>query len=556
MKAPIFENVADLHEDLLIFLLKYRKQEHTDFTFLLKPDENQWREGKWFYGNERWVNIFFLKSQTNRHWDNNIELGINIYGGWNIHVNFDNISLVKDIVRLFSNIGNSNRERRNGNRETISPFINHYREGIRTCIDIIYNRIIKDKILIDNKNLSLIDTNEFEKTLEKINDYRKPQQQVSLYGFTVENYQGIKSTSLRNLPNKANWIFLTGENGFGKTSILQSIAIGLYGNIEEEIIPKDKNTNINIFYQYQNRFRNIIHLNDPKMEDFFEPVISLAAYGPSRLDPQSENSDNRKADNATATYGLFHTDGYLKNIEIELKRTKAYEEDKYKILVSIIQKAIPAIAKIEIIDKGRKVIYYEKDSSSGEIFDPVEFHQLASGIRNTINIVGDIFIRLNKMLNEFQVLNDIFYTPEELIGIVIIDELDLHLHPKWLKKLPSILSNVFPKIQFICSTHSSIPILGAPKNSVFLKVNRNKEDGVCVDRLEIIEKEIKNLLPNHILTSPLFDFEEIIALSNEEEGNISTTDSYQEYRQEESIKEKLEILKANNDFLNFMKDRD
>ncbi|MCB1192135.1 MAG: AAA family ATPase [Leptospiraceae bacterium] len=556
MKAPIFENVADLHEDLLIFLLKYRKQEHTDFTFLLKPDENQWREGKWFYGNERWVNIFFLKSQTNRHWDNNIELGINIYGGWNIHVNFDNISLVKDIVRLFSNIGNSNRERRNGNRETISPFINHYREGIRTCIDIIYNRIIKDKILIDNKNLSLIDTNEFEKTLEKINDYRKHQQQVSLYGFTVENYQGIKSTSLRNLPNKANWIFLTGENGFGKTSILQSIAIGLYGNIEEEIIPKDKNTNINIFYQYQNRFRNIIHLNDPKMEDFFEPVISLAAYGPSRLDPQSENSDNRKADNATATYGLFHTDGYLKNIEIELKRTKAYEEDKYKILVSIIQKAIPAIAKIEIIDKGRKVIYYEKDSSSGEIFDPVEFHQLASGIRNTINIVGDIFIRLNKMLNEFQVLNDIFYTPEELIGIVIIDELDLHLHPKWLKKLPSILSNVFPKIQFICSTHSSIPILGAPKNSVFLKVNRNKEDGVCVDRLEIIEKEIKNLLPNHILTSPLFDFEEIIALSNEEEGNISTTDSYQEYRQEESIKEKLEILKANNDFLNFMKDRD
>ena len=130
------------------------------------------------------------------------------------------------------------------------------------------------------------------------------------------------------------------------------------------------------------------------------------------------------------------------------------------------------------------------------------------------------------------------------------------MHPKWLKKLPSILSNVFPKIQFICSTHSSIPILGAPKNSVFLKVNRNKEDGVCVDRLEIIEKEIKNLLPNHILTSPLFDFEEIIALSNEEEGNISTTDSYQEYRQEESIKEKLEILKANNDFLNFMKDRD
>lgn len=39
-------------------------------------------------------------------------------------------------------------------------------------------------------------------------------------------------------------------------------------------------------------------------------------------------------------------------------------------------------------------------------------------------------------------------------GVVIIDELDLSLHPTWQKKIVGILKTLFPKIQFICATHS------------------------------------------------------------------------------------------------------
>lgn len=43
---------------------------------------------------------------------------------------------------------------------------------------------------------------------------------------------------------------------------------------------------------------------------------------------------------------------------------------------------------------------------------------------------------------------------EETPGVVVIDELDLSLHPTWQKRIVRILKHLFPKIQFVCATHS------------------------------------------------------------------------------------------------------
>jgi predicted ATP-binding protein involved in virulence len=123
--------------------------------------------------------------------------------------------------------------------------------------------------------------------------------------------------------------------------------------------------------------------------------------------------------------------------------------------------------------------------------------KLASGHKNIIAMIGDMLIRFYAKQPEV-------IEPQYFCGIVLIDELDLHLHPKWQRQLPKLLSNVFPNVQFIASTHSVIPFLGAPENSVFLKVNRSQEQGITVERINI---DISNLLPNSLLTSPLFDLE-------------------------------------------------
>ncbi|MEN9443504.1 MAG: hypothetical protein RIS47_394, partial [Bacteroidota bacterium] len=77
------------------------------------------------------------------------------------------------------------------------------------------------------------------------------------------------------------------------------------------------------------------------------------------------------------------------------------------------------------------------------------FNSLSDGTRNFFAILADMAykcITLNPHLKE-QAL-------EETEGVVLIDELDLHLHPDWQRKIIKVLTNTFPKIQFIATTHS------------------------------------------------------------------------------------------------------
>ncbi|TGO02156.1 hypothetical protein PN36_29565 [Candidatus Thiomargarita nelsonii] len=52
----------------------------------------------------------------------------------------------------------------------------------------------------------------------------------------IKNYQGIIDTHITAIPIDSQWLFLTGENSFGKTSVLQAIAIGLLGKQDKNRI--------------------------------------------------------------------------------------------------------------------------------------------------------------------------------------------------------------------------------------------------------------------------------------------------------------------------------
>jgi len=77
------------------------------------------------------------------------------------------------------------------------------------------------------------------------------------------------------------------------------------------------------------------------------------------------------------------------------------------------------------------------------------FNLLSDGYRNIIGMVADIAFRM-AALNPF-LEGDVI---KETTGVVLIDEIDLHLHPEWQRKIIGDLKRVFPKIQFIVTTHS------------------------------------------------------------------------------------------------------
>ncbi|MDY6993876.1 MAG: hypothetical protein SVR94_14915 [Pseudomonadota bacterium] len=182
----------------------------------------------------------------------------------------------------------------------LEPLDKDYQTGFPKAIDIFFQFFIQkrnDPKYIDKILLSLIPEEHFQESLLKINAYRNQQKvkRVSLNGVQIKKFQGIKDTQISALPQNSSWILLTGENSFGKTCLLKALAIGLYGDEEDIIIPRNKDSEIQVNYRYEyddevKHDREIDINNNIRHPLFFRPLPALAAYGPSRLEIQAQDS--------------------------------------------------------------------------------------------------------------------------------------------------------------------------------------------------------------------------------------------------------------------------
>lgn len=152
--------------------------------------------------------------------------------------------------------------------------------------------------------------------------------------------------------------------------------------------------------------------------------------------------------------------------------------------------------------------------------------QLSEGEKCTLALVGDLARRL-------AIANPQRDNPLEGTGVVLIDEIDLHLHPKWQLKIVPLLQRIFPRIQFIFSTHSP-KVLGELDDSVSI-FELKEED----DEIQIVK--IRNLLgwdTNQILKM----FMDTPIISKETETlirNIRNSIKEENYDEAEELVEKL-----------------
>jgi len=114
------------------------------------------------------------------------------------------------------------------------------------------------------------------------------------------------------------------------------------------------------------------------------------------------------------------------------------------------------------------------------------FNYLSDGQRNIVGIVADIAYRC-VLLNPYLELDAALKSP----GIVLIDELDLHLHPKWQRSIVSKLKETFPNIQFITTTHSPFIVQSLKNNELIdLEGKDMADDYDKVGLEEIVEGEM------------------------------------------------------------------
>ncbi|MFK7946817.1 MAG: AAA family ATPase [Saprospiraceae bacterium] len=356
-----------------------------------------------------------------------------------------------------------------------------------------------------------------------------PQRNESELYFSVKNFFQLKNLSIKNLDMSNQWIFLTGENGFGKTLILQAFYIAIFGTEKYQYpFTIDSNSRFEIkipFINVQMRYSNIIggvsYLYN--QNSYVEKAIN--AYGANRLNISgyiNEDEKTQTPQKVRKSDSLFKNDGTLYNIEAYL--TKMHGREQYKNRIEIIKNILidllPSVAAIEIDDSEiDKKVYYRETAENGDLLNRIQFHQLSAGNKSIIAMIGD-------MLIEFYDGQPDVENSKDFVGIVLIDEIDAHLHPKWQRELVIKLSELFPKVQFIASTHSPIPLLGAPKETVIFNVEKpDRKTGIQVRRLDI---DVSQLTPNTILSSPIFGFDDIIPKSRDKNKKSYTQDEYEE----------------------------
>jgi len=111
-----------------------------------------------------------------------------------------------------------------------------------------------------------------------------------------------------------------------------------------------------------------------------------------------------------------------------------------------VKSFLPGYANLRLGDKGRPQLWIDRDSTT------IPVRQLSDGERGILALVLDLTRRLA------QANPNLTDPVSQAEAVVLIDEIDLHLHPKWQREVRKKLCSTFPNIQFIATTHSPFVI--------------------------------------------------------------------------------------------------
>jgi len=333
----------------------------------------------------------------------------------------------------------------------------------------------------------------------------------------------------------AKEIYFLGENGDGKSLILLAIYLAFNGSYITEKTDQEKTGKASDIIR-SNKETMLSGIDD-RDRDFNPHKIgylnNIFGYGTHRgrysTDDAEEYGFMTLFDNNQM---LINPESWLKDrnaIELEAniqkKSGEISDSELYSLSVSYLKKIFYELLEknVEIIIEKAEVFFIEKGAK-------LRFNQLSEGYKSVIIFVSDLIFRLLKNNNQIE---DAMLQQ----GIVLVDEIDLHLHPKWQRSIISKLRKLFPNIQFIFTTHSPSMIQGASDDSFIYRVYRNKDTGKTQVSDPYIKKDLNHLMVNSLLTSPLFGLND--SRLKKDNDDADTSETYLLYRINKILEDEL-----------------
>jgi predicted ATP-binding protein involved in virulence len=380
---------------------------------------------------------------------------------------------------------------------------------------------------------------------------KKEDPPVYLLSMEVEDLLCFKERQTLNLSNKdghpAQWTVILGNNGVGKTTLLRclagmemrpeiyehSIVVDGVEKFKEEI---DFEPMLWNSYDFEEIWKEIgiatrtgetipeIHVsftsnvaltsyktfeNSEIQNDYISIVIDSLCersrgdfkgaicygYGATRKMGRTSLSDSNTSYHSASLFSddalLINAEEWLLQTDYAVKsspsgRTRTRLKKRFKQIVEILKQILPDIEDIRIdLDE------YEEKTLAQFLtpFGWVRLSSLGLGYRTTIAWMVDLAVRLFKRYPDSE-------DPLAEPAIVLVDEIDLHMHPQWQRTIMEFLTERFPNTQFIVTAHSPLVVQAAQDANIVLL--RREGDRVVIDNNPEI---IDNWRVDQVLTS-------------------------------------------------------
>lgn len=319
---------------------------------------------------------------------------------------------------------------------------------------------------------------------------------------TIDNICGIIHL---NITFNDGLNLICGENGVGKTTILRSITHQfLHGN--DSFIKKHYNTEKgtvciildneqHLNYEVQDFIPGDIHTNTYNHDEsnnllYFSSKRTIDYFKIDALPAaKNTNTDNNSFFHSSSllTLGIdgekiknwFVNLYVFSNIEDSLTQYQKNNLELCKNLFNLLDEKLD----VKTVRADYEIVLNQKNN---EIY----FEMLSDGYKSCIFILLGI---IKEVDYRYPRINAIDFN-----GIILIDEIDIHLHPQWQAKLVKVLKQVFPKAQIIATTHSP-SVLQNAKAEEIIPLYKDENDNIYIKQLNLGEYGLQGWTLEEIL---------------------------------------------------------
>jgi energy-coupling factor transporter ATP-binding protein EcfA2 len=307
----------------------------------------------------------------------------------------------------------------------------------------------------------------------------------------------------------SDWVLVVGDNARGKSTLLRSIAMGLCnetaaaallnqipgrilrgdareGYIEISLVEHDgKSYAIRTDIKMESDANEVVRRSTSPAQGFPWDRIFVCAYGAQRTRHAQKSYERYAA--LDAVLSLFDYDADLQNPEVILRRQ-------------------PPGARVRMERKLRQILMLEGehggiDYSDGGIalsgpWGKLFLGALSDGYRSTFQWVLDLIGWL--------IYAGRFEDDDDVTGIVLIDELEQHLHPRWQRYIISQIHRQFPGIQFVTSTHTPLVAAGIADIDHAMLIALEDDENGATTAYSIDPHTLRGQRADQVLTSRAF----------------------------------------------------